>query len=156
VKSKNQITLLIVTVVTTLFLTGCQPPKPSAMSNDQVVQVVGNILKAIDAGDFQSFKQDFSDEMKNAFTEAQFTNLAALLKNASGNYVSYADSQPELSNSQGYAVYRLTCKYSLESVIVTVTFKVDGEKVEGLFFDSTNLRKANKEERHHLRVSRGT
>lgn len=40
-----------------------------------------------------------------------------------------------------YAIYRLTCTYDLESVIVTVTFKVDGDKVEGLFFDSTNLRK---------------
>jgi hypothetical protein len=143
-KSKIPNALLIVMLVTTLFLTSCQPPKPAALSNNQVVRVIDNILKAINAGDFHSFTQDFSDDMKNAFTEPQFTSLADLLKNASGNYVSYAESQPELSNSQGYAVYRLTCKYSLESIIVTITFKVDGDKVEGLFFDSTNLRKASK------------
>jgi hypothetical protein len=142
-KSKIPTALLIVTIVTTLFLTSCQPPKPAALSNDQVVQVVDNTLKAIDAGDYQSFTQDFSDDMKNAFTEAKFTSLADMLQNASGNYVSYAGSEPELSNNQGYAIYRLACKYDLESVMVTVTFKVDGDKIEGLFFDSTNLRKVS-------------
>jgi hypothetical protein len=141
-KSKIPTALLLVTLVTTLFLASCQPPKPAVLSNDQVVQVVDNTLKAITAGDYQSFTQDFSDAMKNTFTEAQFTSLADMLKNASGNYVSCADSQPALSNNQGYAVYRLTCKYDLEGVIVTVTFKVDGDKIEGFFFDSTNLRKA--------------
>jgi len=140
-KSKIPATLLIVTIVTTLFLASCQPPKPAALSNDQVVQVVENTLKAINAGDYQSFTQDFSAEMKNAFTEEQFTSLADMLQNASGNYVSCADSEPALSNNQDYAVYRLTCTYEKEGVIVTVTFKVDGDKVEGLFFDSTNLRK---------------
>jgi hypothetical protein len=142
-KSKIPTTLLIVMIVTTLLLASCQPPKPAAISNDQVVQVVENTLSAIDAGDYQKFTQDFSDEMKKVFSEEQFTSLTDLLQNASGNYVSCADSEPALSNNQGYAVYRLTCTYALESVIVTITFKVDGDKVEGLFFDSTNLRKVS-------------
>ena len=142
-KNKITTTLLVITIVTTLFLTSCQPAKPAALSNDQVVQIVDNTLKAINTGDYQAFTQDFSDGMNNAFTEDQFTSLADLLQNASGSYVSCADSAPALSNNQDYAVYRLNCTYELESVIVTVTFKVDGDKVEGLFFDSTNLRKAS-------------
>ena len=142
-KRKIPTALLIVTIVTTLFLTSCQPPRPAALSNDQVVQVIDNTLQAINAGDYQSFAQDFSDEMKIAFTEEQFISLADMLQNASGNFVSCADSQPAISNNQDYAIYRLTCTYDLESVIVTVTFKVDGDKVEGLFFDSTNLRKVS-------------
>jgi len=135
--------LLIVTLFSTLFLTSCQPPKPAALSNDQVIQVVENTLTAIDAGDYQSFTQEFSDVMKNAFSEAQFTSLADLLQNASGNFVSCAGAQPALTNNQDYAVYRLTCTYDLESVVVSITFKVDDVKVEGLFFDSTNLRKVS-------------
>ena len=142
-KSKIPATLLIVSFVTTLFLASCQPPKPAVLSSDQVVQVIDSTLKAIDANDYQGFTQDFSDEMKTAFPEEQFKNLAEMLQKASGNYVSCADSQPALSNNQGYAIYRQTCKYDLESVIVSVTFKVDGDKVEGLFFDSTNLRKVS-------------
>jgi hypothetical protein len=140
-KNTISITLLIVTIVSILFLTGCQPPRPAALSNDQVKQIVDHTLKSITAGDFQSFTQDFSDGMKNTFTEEQFISLVDLLWNASGNYVSCADS--ELSNNEGYAVYRLSCSYDLESLITTVTFKVDGDKIEGLFFDSTNLRKAS-------------
>ena len=136
-------TLRIATIVTTLFLAGCHPPKPAALSEDQVVQIVDHTLKSISAGDYQSFTQDFSDVMKNAFTEEQFSSLVDLLRNASGNYVTCADSEPELSNNEGYAVYRLTCSYDLESIITTVTFKVDGDKIEGLFFDSTNLRKVS-------------
>jgi hypothetical protein len=142
-KRKIPTALLIITLVTVLLLTGCQPPKPASLSNDQVVQAVDSILRAINAGDFQSFTQDFSDEMIKAFSEAQFTSLAHLLKKTSGNYVSCADSQPELTNNKDYAVYRLMCKYDLESVLVTVTLKVNGDKIEGLFFDSTNLRKAS-------------
>jgi hypothetical protein len=142
-KSKIPTTLLVVVLVTTLFLTGCQPASPAALSNDQIVQVVDNALKAIEAGDYQSFTRDFSDDMKSAFTEQQFTSLADMLQNASGNYVTCADADPALSNNQGYAVYRLTCTYDLESVLVTVTFKVDGDKIEGFFFDSTNLRKVS-------------
>lgn len=132
--------LLVVMVVSILILTGCQPANPATLSNEKVIQTIDNILKSIDAGNFQGFKQDFSDEMKIAFPQEQFTNLADLLHNNSGNYVSCAGSEPELSNNQGFAVYRLACTYELESVMVTITFKVDGDKVEGLFFDSTNLR----------------
>jgi hypothetical protein len=136
-------TLLIVTVITAVLLTGCQPPQPASLSNGQVVQVVDGTLKAIEAGDYPGFTKDFSDAMKSGFTEAQFTGLADLLKKASGKYVSCAGAQPALSNNQGYAIYRLTCKYDLESVIVTVTFKIGANQIEGLFFDSTNLRKAS-------------
>jgi hypothetical protein len=136
-------TLLIVAIVTAIFLAGCQPAEPAALSNDQVIQIVDNMLTAINQVDYQLFAQDFSEDMKNGFTEEMFTDLADLLENASGKYVSCADAKPDLSNNQGYAVYRLVCTYEQESVVVTVTFKTDGDKVEGLFFDSTNLRKVS-------------
>jgi len=141
VKIRISIPLAIFPIVTILFLTGCTPPKPAGLSNEQVFQAVDQTLKAINARDYQNFVQGFSDEMKNAFTEEKFTSLADMLQKTSGNYVSCADTRPDLSNNQGYAVYRLVYKYDLEGVIVTVTFKIDGDKVEGLFFDSTNLRK---------------
>jgi hypothetical protein len=140
-KMKN--TFLVITLVIALFLTGCQPAKPSALTNDQVIGMIERNLTTINARDYQGFTQDFSEAMKSTFSEAQFTSLAELLMQTSGKYVSCADSQPELSNKQDFAVYRQMCIFDLESVIVTVTFKVDGDKIEGLFFDSTNLRKAS-------------
>ena len=141
-KINTLVPLLAAAVMASLLLTGCQPPKPAALSDDQVVQAVDLVLTAINTGDYQGFIQDFSDVMKTAFPESQFTSLHDLLQNTSGNYQSC--EQPALTDSKGYAVYRLPCKYDKESVIVTVTYQIDGDKIEGFFFDSTNLRKLSK------------
>ncbi len=133
-------TLLAVAVMASLLLAGCVVPEPAALSDDQVVQAVDGLLAAISSDDYQAFTRDLSDAMISAFTEAQFTSLHDLLQNASGNYVSC--EQPELTNGQGYAVYRLKCEYDKEPVMVTVIYAVDGDKMEGLSFDSTNLRTA--------------
>jgi hypothetical protein len=139
-KNKTQTALLTLILVAAILLAGCGAAKPASLSNDQVVAVVVNILTSLDAGDYAGFSRDFSPAMLTAIPEAKFTSLAAMLQKASGKYVS-CDSTPQLSNSQGYAVYRLSCKFELEPVIVTATFKTGGTLVEGLFFDSTNLRK---------------
>jgi hypothetical protein len=120
-----------------LLLTGCQA-KPAALSDAEVVQLTGRVLTALDQDDYAAFSEDFSPAMLAAFPEAQFTELRAMLQETSGNYVSCGD--PSLSNRQGYAVYRLTCTFEKEEVVVTIVFAVDGRQVEGLFFDSPNLR----------------
>ncbi len=124
-----------------LLLAACGPARPAALSNDQVTAGIVNILTALDAGDYASFSTDFSPTLKAALPETQFTALMTLINNTSGKVVSCGTS-PQLSNSQAYAVYRLSCKFELEPVIVTVSIKTGGTQVEGLYFDSTNLRKA--------------
>jgi hypothetical protein len=133
--------LAAVIVIGGLFFSGCQAfqPKPAALSDEQVGQVVENILQALNAGDYPTFTQDFGTAMNTAFIESEFNKLRDLLQNTSGKYVSKTDAK--LLNNQGYAVYRFPCKFEKEDVTVTVTFKVGGDKVEGLFFDSTSLRK---------------
>ncbi len=130
-------TLVLVLLVTS----GCSAPKPAGLTDQQVANVTENILKALDARDYQSFTRDFSDKMNSTFKQAQFDGLCSLLQTSSGSYVSLGT--PSLTNNQGYAVYRFPAKYAKETVYVTITFLVDGQKVEGLFFDSANLRKAS-------------
>ncbi|MGA2504681.1 MAG: hypothetical protein ABSG01_11385 [Anaerolineales bacterium] len=134
---------LTITMVATLFLTGCQPPLPSSLSDDQVVQVVEDILTAFDSGDYAVATKDMSAKMVKAFPEGQFLNMADWLKISSGNFLSCAGAVPELSNNAGYAVYRLPCSFELETVTVSVAFFIASSQVEGLYFDSPNLRKAN-------------
>jgi hypothetical protein len=134
-------TFLTLALIAALLLSGCAAPKPSALSNDQVVAVITNILTSIDTGDYAGFSRDFSPTMNSTLPETQFTGLSILIMRASGKYVS-CGTTPQLSNSQGYAVYRLSCQFELEPVIVTVTIKTGGTQVDGLYFDSTNLRKA--------------
>jgi hypothetical protein len=130
--------LLCYSVFLVFLLASCQV-KPSALSDEKVIQVTEHILNAVTDGNYQEFLQDFSDQMKIAFPETEFTKLRNLLQNTSGNYRSC--QKPTLLNNSSYVIYRLNCSFDLEGVIVSVTFKIGGDKVEGLFFDSTNLRK---------------
>jgi len=130
-------TLFLVILVTS----GCSTPKPAGLTDQQVNSAAENILKAIDARDYQEFTRDFSDKMNAAFPQAEFDKLCSLLQTASGSYVSLGT--PGLTNSQGYAAYRFPAKYANETVYVTITFLAGGQKVEGLWFDSAALRKAS-------------
>jgi hypothetical protein len=122
-------------------LSGCLPVQKAELSDQQVASVTENILKALDENNYQSFTHDFSPQMKSAFPQEKFSQLRTLLYNASGNFI-YMDA-PSLSNNQGYAIYRFPTKYDNETVTVTVTFVIGGQEVEGLFFDSANLRKVS-------------
>ena len=131
--------LLGLALVLLAGLSGCSAPKPAGYSDQQVAGMMENILKAIDANDYQQCTQAFSAQMNAAFTQAQFNQIRSMLQKASGAFISVGTSS--LSNNQGYAAYRFTSRYANETVYVTVTFLVGGQKVEGLWFDSANLRK---------------
>jgi hypothetical protein len=122
-------------------LSGCLPAQRAGLSDQQVASVTENILKALDENNYQSFTHDFSAQMKSAFPQEKFSQLRTMLYNVSGNFI-YMDA-PSLSNNQGYAIYRFPTKYDKETVTVTVTFVIGGQEVEGLFFDSANLRKVS-------------
>ena len=143
-KTVRSILLVIFLVFAALLLSNCQAfrAEPSALSDEEVGQVVDRILNGLNAGDYQAFSQDFGDTMKNTLNESEFNKIRTMLQETSGNYLSR--SKPSLLNNQGYAIYRFPCKFEKEDVIVTVTFKINGDKVEGLFFDSNNLRKVSK------------
>jgi hypothetical protein len=114
-------------------------PKPAALSNEQLHQVIDNSLQALSAGDKTAFTQDFSETMKQAYTDEEFNKLRELVAESSGQYTSCGE--PQLSNAQGYTRYSFPCEYEKEEVVATFVFQIDGSLVEGLFFNSANLRK---------------
>ena len=138
-KIKWILTLLIALPV---LLSGCSPAEPAALSDEEIMTFASNLLVSLDENNYAGFITDFSEEMLAAFPESEFINLRDMIQGASGTFIS-ADTL-ELTNNQEYAVYRIRCSYSLEDVMVTLVFQVDGTLVEGLFFDSTNLRAASK------------
>ena len=122
-------------------LSGCLTNQKAGLSDQQVASVTENILKALDQNNYPAFTHDLSPQMKSAFPLDKFNQLRTMLSGASGNF--FYSNAPSLSNSQGYAVYRFPCKYSNETVTVTVSFVIGGQEVEGLWFDSANLRKVS-------------
>lgn len=125
-----------------IALSGCSEAKPAGLSDDALMSTADIILKAVDANDFEQFSQEMSDQMNAAFSETQFNGLHDMLLKASGHYQSL--DKPSLTNNQGYAIYRFPAKYENETVYVTLTFLVGGDKVEGFFLDSPNLREVPK------------
>jgi hypothetical protein len=140
---KTRISIFVL-LVTTILLAGCQSPKPAALTNDQVIQDVNQFLQAASAGDYQRATNNFSDTMKSVYSEAQFNHLRDLLGKASGHFAYCSNEKPSLTNSQGYAIYHLICKFELEDVAVTISFKIGGTQIEGLYFSSTGLLKLTK------------
>jgi hypothetical protein len=138
----NIAVLLIISWLAGLVIGGCVGLKkePAGLSDEQVAQVTDRVLQAINTGSYPNFTRDFSDQMKQAFTMDQFNQLHDLLQKTSGKYISLMP-KPEMANNQGHAIYSFSCKFEQESVLATLTFKIGGDKVEGLFFDSQNLRK---------------
>jgi hypothetical protein len=140
-KSSNKFfSFLGLALMMLLALSGCSTPKPSGLTDEEMIAITENALTALDANDYTAFIRDYSPDMLAAYSEDKFTQLRDLLQSASGKYVS--TGKMSLSNNQGYAVYRIICTYERENVVVTIVFKVGGKQIEGLFFDSPNLRTA--------------
>jgi hypothetical protein len=139
--NSNFLPVSILIVVLLAGLSGCLPAKKAGLSDQQVASVTENILKALNQNNYPAFIHDFSPQMKSAFTQEKFSQLQTMLYNASGDFL-YMD-EPSITNNQGYAIYRFPSKYADETVTVTVTFVIGGQEVEGLYFDSANLRKAS-------------
>jgi Protein of unknown function (DUF3887) len=131
----SMLALLCITILTS----ACQPAKPASLSNEQIGKVADNILVSINQNDYQGFIKDFSDQMITAFAEGQFADLRTTLQGTSGNYIS-CQTDPTLSNQQDYAVYQYKCKFEKEDVVVTLVFPINGDKVDGLYFNSEALR----------------
>jgi hypothetical protein len=134
--------LTCLAVVALVLASGCAKPKPAGLSDAQLLSTAETILKAVDANDYEAFSAQVSDPMKAAFTQEQFSKLHSMLATASGKYISV--EAPALTNNQGYAIYRFPAKYERETVYVTLTFLTGGDKVEGFFMDSPNLREVPK------------
>ncbi len=139
--NRKSLPVSVLFLVLVAGLSGCLPAKKSGLSDQQVASVTENILKALNENNYPAFIHDFSPQMKSAFPPVKFGQLRTMLYDASGNFL-YMD-QPSLSNNEGYVIYTFPSKYADEMVNVMVTFVIGGQEVEGLFFDSANLRKVS-------------
>jgi hypothetical protein len=139
--NRKFLTVFLLVLVLLAGLSGCLPARKAGLSDQQVASVTENILRALDQNNYPAFIHDFSPQMRSAFTQTKFSQLQTLLYTTSGDFL-YPD-EPSISNNQGYAIYRFPAKYADETVTVTITFVIGGQEVEGLYFDSANLRKVS-------------
>ncbi len=144
--NKIIITLMAISMIFILLLAGC-----STQTTETDVSYAGpmldNVLNGIKDKDYAAFSQDFSSSMKSAFTQEQFDAMVTLLESKIGDYEgkTLSGSTVTKNNNQAFTVVVYKAKYSKESgdVQITISFSDDNGKksIEGLFFNSPNLRK---------------
>ena len=111
---------------------------PENMSS--INSVTENILQSLNDNNYSSFSKDFSDRIKTILNEQSFTEVRNLILETSGKYIS--KETPKSYEIEGYIAYDYSCEFEKEKVFVTISFSQDLKKVEGILFDSDNLREA--------------
>ncbi len=83
--------LALILIVTS----GCSAPKPAGLSDEQVTGMTENSLKALEANDYKTFTQDFSEQMNAAFTQEQFTRLQVHAANGQRKICLHRQTDPD-------------------------------------------------------------
>ena len=97
-----------------------------------------NILQSLSEEDYAKFSKDFSANLKKSMNKSQFNELKIRLSNSSGDYISKSPFSKTFNS--GYDIYLYTCDFEKEQVFLSLSFKENPEKIEGIWFDSKNLR----------------
>ena len=104
----------------------------------RIDRITENVLQAYNENNYTKFTKDMSGVMIKAISESRFDELVNLVSISSGKYLS-----KELASSmedRGYVVYIYVCEFEKEPVQITISFKLGYYEIEGLYFDSVNIR----------------
>ncbi|MDO8517173.1 MAG: DUF3887 domain-containing protein [Nanoarchaeota archaeon] len=132
----------IIILSTIIYLTIKKlPDNKNVLIEDQSSLIAENILQSINEDNYSKFSEYFSDNVKKTMTNSEYQKLKGLILDSSGPYISKSSSSQMLKD--GYELYIWNCEFKREKVIFSLSFKPTQNKIEGIWFDSTNLRKTN-------------
>jgi hypothetical protein len=141
---KQTLAMMLLILVSLLAISACglnAPTGKAAVSDDEARQIAEAALMAINESDYDGFVEHFADPLSEAMTEEKFRELRAILQETSGNFLSLTGPRRVKASSPEGVGYVYTCKFEKENVVLTNYYRIDGDKVEGFFVNSPNLRK---------------
>ena len=109
-------------------------------NTSQTDSIAENLLHSLNNNDYSSFSKDFSNNLKLIMNQQTFQQTKSLIDETSGQYLSKAE--PSLYEYQGYDLYQYPCTFEKEAVALSIYFQPNSILLEGLTFDSENLRAA--------------
>jgi hypothetical protein len=137
--------IAIVMIASVVFFAGCVEKNQVdvAQVRKYADPITGNILLAMNEGNYTKYSEHFDQTMKNAMPEAIFNETNAIIQSKIGDYVSKEFWKVESKDQFTIAYYKAKFTQEPEDVIVKVVFQeIVGEmKVSGLWLDSPKLRK---------------
>lgn len=136
--------LLMVCLVFILPVIGCSANQVDQEYIDFSVRASEDYLIAINNRDFDSFSQNLSKEMKEAFPEEEFLSFADQIEGIIGIYEPGSKKLDQAKKESGYILIAYNARYSgeTEDVVVTISFQKTSNKIEiaGSWFNSPKLR----------------
>jgi hypothetical protein len=138
-------TTLVLIILVSLMLTAvaaCGPQATAAVSEADITALAEEKMQALNNGDYATFTADFSDVLAEAIPEASFQDLRQTILGASGRFESVSGLRLANARTPGYVNYIVTSKFEEEEVLLTLVYAVDGEQVEGIFFNAPKLNQA--------------
>lgn len=135
---KKAAALILIAIM--LLMYGCSQNESAQGGNSLADEKAESILDGLNKADYTMFSSDFAGNIKQSMDEEYFSRLSSFVKENSGGYISKALAFSK--EEQGLKVFGYDCQFSKESVLMTVSFSADLSKVEGLYFDSENMREA--------------
>jgi hypothetical protein len=141
----NKTRFLIVSILVlsaAAVLVSCGPAGSASVSEDYIRSLAENKMQAFNEGNYATFCQDFSNQLKEAFTEEKFLDFRETVLDASGRIESITNSRISRTQDRNYVAYIFTTKFEEENVALTLVYAIDGDLVEGIFFNARKLNQA--------------
>jgi hypothetical protein len=141
---KQTLARILFVLISLLAIAACglnAPAGKAAISDEEARLIAEAALMAINEGDYDGFVANFADPLIEAMTEEKFLELRAILQETGGNFLSLKGPRLVKASSPEGVGYVYTCKFENEDVVLTNYYRIDGDKVEGFFVTSPNLRK---------------
>jgi hypothetical protein len=139
---RTTLILIFLASLTLTALTACGPQATAAVSEAYVTTLAEEKMQALNDGDYATFTADFSDVLIGAIPEDSFQDLQETILRASGRFESVTGLRLTNARTSGYVNYIVTCQFEEEEVLLTLVYAVDGEQVEGIFFNAPKLNQA--------------
>lgn len=134
--------IVVLLLLLSLFVVGCGPQGTAAFSQEAIQSLAQEKMEAINSGDYQTFVSGFSDVLQGAIPEEEFLSLRETILEASGQFEAITGSRIANARTQGYVSYIFTCQFGEENVQLTMVYAIDGDEVEGIFFNAPKLNQA--------------
>jgi hypothetical protein len=134
--------LIIPLLIACLILPTCSSQPRAALPDDQVQRTAENVMAAINEQDYRAFTANFGDKLKDAFTEEGFIDLSETILSSSGRFQRITGSRVARAQTQGYVTYIYSCAHENETLSLSMVYEIDGEKIEGIFFNGKLLNEA--------------
>ncbi len=134
---------LLAILISLVTFSGCSAQQLSAEKVKEFADpMTENILLAMNEDDYPRFSQDFDEQMKAVFNEAQYNQTIPAIKAKIGQYVSKEYVSAEYKDGFTVVVYKARFSQEANDIIVTSVFSdTNGKKLlSGFWLDSPKLR----------------